>query len=164
MKTMILCLFCFFITGCTNKPKQEGTPFPKEQENKTDNIRLQKEPYALHQPADSINPDSLSMQTEYDYYPLSTTEVKVSITNRSHNEYNCEESYALAFYNEKLKSWESLPTNPIIDSIHGYSRRNILPTHRQSNFTPPKYPIVRVNIASTRHSTDIRELLMQNSN
>lgn len=117
MKTMILCLFCFFITGCTNKPKQEGTPSPKEQENKTDNIRLQKELYALHQPADSINPDSLSMQTEYDYYPLSTTEVKVSITNRSHNEYNCEESYALAFYNEKLKSWESLPTNPIVDSI-----------------------------------------------
>lgn len=25
MKTMILCLFCFFIIGCTNKPKQEET-------------------------------------------------------------------------------------------------------------------------------------------
>lgn len=28
MKTMILCLFCFFIMGCTSKPKQEETPPP----------------------------------------------------------------------------------------------------------------------------------------
>lgn len=66
---------------------------------------------------EAINPDSLSMKTEYDYYPLSTTEVKIIITNHSHYEYNCGESYSLAYYNEKQKLWETLPTNPIINSI-----------------------------------------------
>ena len=64
-----------------------------------------------------INPDSLFMQTEYDYYPLSTTEIKVIITNRSPYEYDCGESYSLAYYNEKQKSWEALPTNPIVNSV-----------------------------------------------
>lgn len=66
---------------------------------------------------EAINPDSLSMSCEYDYYPLSTTEIKVIITNRSHNDYDCGEGYSLAYYNEKHKSWETLPTNPIINSI-----------------------------------------------
>lgn len=64
-----------------------------------------------------INPDLLSMQTEYDFYPLSTTEVKVIITNHSHYEYDCGESYSLAYYNNKHNSWETLPTNPIINDI-----------------------------------------------
>lgn len=64
-----------------------------------------------------ISPDSLSMQAEFNYYPLSTTEVKIIITNRSHNEYNCGEKYSLAYYNEKQNSWISLPTNPIVNDI-----------------------------------------------
>lgn len=64
-----------------------------------------------------INPDSLSMKTEYDYYPLSTTKVKVIITNHSKYEYECGEKYSLVYYNKKQKSWEELPTNPIINSI-----------------------------------------------
>lgn len=64
-----------------------------------------------------INPDSLSMKTEYDYYPLSTTKVKVIITNHSHYEYECGERYSLVYYNKKQESWEELPTNPIINSI-----------------------------------------------
>lgn len=66
---------------------------------------------------EAINPDSLSMRTEYDYYPLLTTEVKVIITNRSHNKYDCGESYSLTYYNKEQKSWETLPTNPIVNSI-----------------------------------------------
>lgn len=66
---------------------------------------------------ENINPDSLFMRTEYNYYPLSTTEVKVIITNRSHYKYECGESYSLVYYNEKQKSWETLPTNPIINDI-----------------------------------------------
>lgn len=66
---------------------------------------------------EAIGPDSLSMKTEYDYYPLSTTEVKVAITNHSRHEYDCGEDYSLAYYNEKQKSWETLPTNPIVNDI-----------------------------------------------
>lgn len=58
---------------------------------------------------ETINPDSLSMRTEYDYYPLSTTKVKVIIINHSHYEYNCGENYSLAYYNQEQKSWETLP-------------------------------------------------------
>lgn len=66
---------------------------------------------------EAINPDSLSIKAEYDYYPLSTTKVKVIITNLSRYKYDCGESYSLAYYNEKQKSWETLPTNPIVNSI-----------------------------------------------
>ncbi|WP_455659237.1 immunoglobulin-like domain-containing protein [Phocaeicola faecalis] len=66
---------------------------------------------------EAISSDSLSMKTEYDYYPLSTTKVKVIITNHSHYEYSCGEGYSLAYYNEKQKVWEILPTSPIVNSI-----------------------------------------------
>lgn len=79
----------------------------------------------------AINPDSLSMQTEYDYYPLATTEVKVIITNHSHFEYDCGESYSLAYYNSKQKFWEILPTNPIINSILWIFPSDY-PTHEQT--------------------------------
>ena len=80
---------------------------------------------------EAISSDSLSMKTEYDYYPLSTTKVKVIITNHSHYEYSCGEGYSLAYYNEKQKVWETLPTSPIVNSIlwifpSGYS------THEQT--------------------------------
>lgn len=80
---------------------------------------------------EAINPDSLSMQTEYDYYPLATTEVKVIIANHSHFEYDCGESYSLAYYNSKQKSWETLPTNPIINSILWIFPSDC-PTHEQT--------------------------------
>lgn len=66
---------------------------------------------------ESINPDSLSIQTEYDYYPLSATEVKIIITNHSHYEYGCGESYSLVYYNNVQKSWETLPTHPIVNDV-----------------------------------------------
>lgn len=80
---------------------------------------------------EAISSDSLSMKTEYDYYPLSTTKVKVIITNHSHYEYSCGEGYSLAYYNEKQKVWEILPTSSIVNSIlwifpSGYS------THEQT--------------------------------
>ncbi len=80
---------------------------------------------------EAINPVSLSMRAEYDYYPLSTTEVKVIITNHSHFAYECGESYSLAYYNSKQKSWETLPANPIVNSILWiFPSKN--PTHGQN--------------------------------
>lgn len=64
-----------------------------------------------------MNPDSLSMTTEFAYYPLSATQVNVFIHNHSHRMYTCGDEYSLAFYNESLQKWEPLPTNPIIEDI-----------------------------------------------
>ena len=44
---------------------------------------------------EAVSPTSLSMQTEYDYYPLSTTEVKLTVTNYSQQEYMCGNDYSL---------------------------------------------------------------------
>lgn len=95
-----------------------STTSKKGQENDTDSIRQQENLYADSvSESKTIHLDSLSMQAEYDYYPLSTTEVKIIITNHSRYEYECGESYSLAYYDEKQKSWETLPTNPIINSV-----------------------------------------------
>lgn len=80
---------------------------------------------------EAINPDSLSMQAEYDYYPLSTTEIKVIITNHSYYEYDCGEGYSLAYYNKNKQQWETLPTAPIINDILWiFPAQN--PTHQQT--------------------------------
>ena len=64
-----------------------------------------------------MNPDSLTMTTEFAYYPLSATQVNVFIHNHSHRMYTCGDEYSLAFYNEGLQKWEPLPTNPIIEDM-----------------------------------------------
>lgn len=104
----------------------------KKQEKSPQAISLILQPVPRDIPTgEAINPDSLSMQTEYDYYPLATTEVKAIITNHSHFEYDCGESYSLAYYNSKQKSWETLPTNPIINSILWIFPSDY-PTHEQT--------------------------------
>lgn len=104
----------------------------KKQEKSPQAISLILQPVPRDIPTgEAINPDSLSMQTEYDYYPLATTEVKVIITNHSHFEYDAGESYSLAYYNSKQKSWETLPTNPIINSILWIFPSDY-PTHEQT--------------------------------
>lgn len=104
----------------------------KKQEKSPQAISLILQPVPRDIPTgEAINPDSLFMQTEYDYYPLATTEVKVIITNHSHFEYDCGESYSLAYYNSKQKSWETLPTNPIINSILWIFPSDY-PTHEQT--------------------------------
>ncbi len=112
----------------------KSEPIPTEEEQKqpsgTTSFVLQPVPRDIPT-GEAINPDSLSMQTEYDYYPLATTEVKVTITNHSHFAYECGESYSLAYYNSKQKSWETLPTNPIVNSILWiFPPEN--PTHEQT--------------------------------
>lgn len=59
----------------------------------------------------------LSMRTEYDYYPLPTNEITVVITNKSGREYTCGDEYSIAYYNEKDKTWEPLPVNPISEDM-----------------------------------------------
>lgn len=113
----------------------KSEPIPTEEEKQeqpsgTASFVLQPVPRDIPT-GEAINPDSLSMQTEYDYYPLVTTEVKVIITNHSHFEYDCGESYSLAYYNSKQKSWETLPTNPIVNSILWIFPSDY-PTHEQT--------------------------------
>lgn len=101
-----------------NISKSGPIPTEGQQEQSSETISFVLQPAPRDIPTgEAINPNSLSIQTEYDYYPLSTTEVKIIITNHSHYQYECGEKYSLAYYNEKLKSWETLPTNPIVNDI-----------------------------------------------
>ena len=148
MKTMIVFLTCIFIVGCASKSKQkeEGASDAsiintverndslellsnnQQEEEQEDKIN---KPIPCDIPTGkAINPDSLSMRTEYDYYPLSTTKIKVIITNLSHHEYECGESYSLAYFDEQRNTWETLPTNPIINNLWIFVPEN--PTHEQT--------------------------------
>lgn len=147
MKTMIVFLTCIFIVGCASKSKQkvEGASEAsinntvekndtlellsdnqqevtikesEKQEQLSGTMTYKLKPIPRDIPTgQAINPDSLSMRTEYDYYPLSTTKIKVIITNLSHHEYECGENYSLAYFDEQRNTWETLPTNPIINNI-----------------------------------------------
>ena len=112
--------------------KSEPVPTEEEQEQPSGTASFVLQPVPRDIPTgEAINPDSLSIQAEYDYYPLATTEVKVIITNHSHYKYECGESYSLAYFNEKQNTWEALPTNPIINSILWiFPPEN--PTHEQT--------------------------------
>ena len=98
---------------------------------------------------EKISSALLSMQTEYDCYPLSTTKIKVTITNYSHAEDECGESYSLAYYDKRKEQWEALPTNPIINDIlwlipsgHSHQQTITLYTSEISN-CPGKYRIYK---------------------
>ena len=152
MRYLLILLFvilysCHF--GSSKKEKDEGADsiFPETEmftmENNCDTVvkerqqALESENPVLNPiPRDiplgeAINPDSLSMRVEYDYYPLSTTEVKVIITNHSRYEYDCGEGYSLVYYNEKQKTWETLPTNPIRNDVLWIFPSDC-PTHEQT--------------------------------
>lgn len=63
-----------------------------------------------------IDTDSLSIRTECAYYPLSTTEVKIIITNHTvNNDFVTGERYSIA-YNDKGE-WRALPANPIVNDV-----------------------------------------------
>lgn len=103
---------------CTDSISETEPISLEEEQEKSPKAILVLQPVPRDIPTgEAISPDSLSMKTEYDYYPLSTTKVKVIITNHSHYEYSCGDDYSLAYYNEKQKAWETLPTNPIVNSI-----------------------------------------------
>ena len=79
----------------------------------------------------NVNPDSLSMCTEYARYPLSTTEVKIAVFNHSQQKYTCGNDYSLAFYNNSNQQWEALPTSPAFEDI-GWVLLPKYPPHQQT--------------------------------
>lgn len=134
--TSLILLYSCHSTTSKRGQEHEIDSIPQQEELRTDGIS-ETEPISLEEeqekppkaipilqpvPRDiptgeAISSDSLSMKTEYDYYPLVTTKVKVIITNHSHYEYSCGEDYSLAYHNEKQKAWETLPTDPIVNDI-----------------------------------------------
>lgn len=108
----------------------EIIPIKEDSLGQAVNIVLSPIPRDIPQ-GEAINLDSLSMRAEYDYYPLSTTEVKVFITNHSGYEYDCGEGYSLTYYNERQKTWEALPTNPIRNDVLWIFPSDC-PTHEQT--------------------------------
>lgn len=90
----------------------------KEQEKSPQAISLILQPVPRDIPiGEAISTALLSMKTEYDYYPLSTMEVKITVTNYSQQEYTCGNDYSLVYYNDNKQQWETLPTDPIIEDI-----------------------------------------------
>lgn len=94
------------------------TVLPKKtnQSSQTNSVTLRPIPRDIPT-GENISPASLSIETEHDHYPLSTTEVKITITNHSHYEYECGEKYSLAYYNKSKRQWETLPTDPVVNDI-----------------------------------------------
>lgn len=96
----------------------EPISLEKEQEKSPKTISLILQPVPRDIPiGEAISTALLSMKTEYDYYPLSTTEVKLTVTNHSRQEYTCGNDYSLAYYNNDKRQWEALPTDPITEDI-----------------------------------------------
>lgn len=93
-------------------------PLEKEQKESPQAISLMLRPVPRDIPmGKAVSTALLSMKTEYDYYPLSTTEVKITVTNYSQQEYTCGNDYSLAYYNGDKQQWETLPTDPIVEDV-----------------------------------------------
>ena len=145
MKTTTTLLFALImlLTGCDNAGKrQTESPNTDAVTLRADTVMPQKEtaadtvlantarhdsaevsipvivPYCNDIPTGKeISPALLSLRTEFDYYPLPTNEITVFITNKSGREYTCVDEYSIAYYNEKDKTWEPLPVNPISEDM-----------------------------------------------
>lgn len=112
--------------------KSEPIPTEEEQGQSSETTAFVLQPVPRDIPTgEAISPVLLSMQTEYDYYPLSTTEVKVTVTSHSQQEYICGNDYSLAYYNNEKRQWETLPTDPVIEDI-GWILQPEYPTHVQT--------------------------------
>lgn len=163
--TLLLIVFMIILTGCHGgKRKKETYPVNATalQEN---TATLQKEtvadtvkstivrqdtgevfipvivPYCNKIPTGKeISPALLSIHAEYDYYPLPTNEITIFVTNKSSKEYTCGDEYSIAYYNEKNKSWESLPVNPIREDmlwiISSYQSNRMQTIHIYTDITP----------------------------
>lgn len=163
--TLLLIVFVIILTGCHGgKRKKETYPVNATalQEN---TATLQKEtvadtvkstivrqdtgevfipvivPYCNNIPTGKeISPALLSIHAEYDYYPLPTNEITIFVTNKSSKEYTCGDEYSIAYYNEKNKSWESLPVNPIREDmlwiISSYQSNRMQTIHIYTDITP----------------------------
>ncbi|MDN0053136.1 energy transducer TonB [Bacteroides caecigallinarum] len=145
MKTTTTLLFALImlLTGCDNAGKrQTESPNTDAVTLRADTVMPQKEtaadtvladtarhdsaevsipvivPYCNDIPTGKeISPALLSLRTEFDYYPLPTNEITVFITNKSGRDYTCVDEYSIAYYNEKDKTWEPLPVNPISEDM-----------------------------------------------
>jgi len=93
--------------------KSKPIPTEEEQEQSSETTSFVLQPVPRDIPTgEAVSPTSLSMQTEYDYYPLSTTEVKLTVTNYSQQEYMCGNDYSLTYYNNDKRQWENIANRP----------------------------------------------------
>lgn len=102
----------------------------KEEVSETLSLELKPQPRAIPT-GKPISPTEISMKTEHDYYPLSTTNVKVTITNYSQEEYTCGNYYSLAYYNSIKQLWEPLPADAVFEDI-AWVFNYEYPTHKQT--------------------------------
>ena len=155
---LFVAVACMMCVGCTGKRKAQSdvalvkeTPPAVQSPEVTDDtlaaeepdtetstdtppqpVAMVLEPVARDIPSGRpLSADSLYIHTEYDYYPVATSKVKVFITSRANREYDSGEGYSLVYYNEAEKQWEPQPTSPIVnDVLWVFTPDN--PTHRQT--------------------------------
>lgn len=112
--------------------ESEPIPIEEEQEQSPKAMSSVLQPIPRDIPiGKAISPALLSMHTEYDYYPLSTTEVKITVANHSRQGYIYGNDYSLAYYDNNRQQWETLPTDPVIEDI-GWILQSEDPSHEQT--------------------------------
>lgn len=174
----VVCMMC---VGCTGKRKaQSDVALVKETPSVVQNPEVTVDTLAVEEPDTEtstdtpsqprsmvlepvardipsglpLSADSLSMRTEYDYYPVATSKVKVIITSRANREYDSGEGYSLVYYNEALKQWEPQPTSPIVNDVLWVFTPDY-PTHTGRPFTSIRTRTAPAGIAFTNHSAGI---------
>ena len=123
MKYVLLIFTSLLIGGCTNKQSSNTTSTvgtDSKSNGLTDSLsqKSEKEDSSKNEfKGKRIPSDSLTLKTEFDYYPLSTTEIKLFLQNFTETEYTSGEAYSIAYYDTKKDQWESLPVNSMIHDV-----------------------------------------------
>ena len=99
MKTMILYLFCFFIMGCTNKPKQEETP--QAPINNVVGIN------------DTLG---LSLHPEYPVYSTKQKQITFVLCNNSGTDIGFGGYYSYTYEDEK-GIWRDVPMQLVVFDV-----------------------------------------------
>ena len=129
MKHILLIFISLLIGGCTNKQSFKTTSAVETDSvsygltsspsqdtiSSSQTVNWVLEPVVKEEfEGKTIPSDSLVLKTEFEYYPLSTTEIKLFLQDFTETEYTSGEEYSIACYDKKKDQWEPLPVNPMI--------------------------------------------------
>ena len=132
MKHILLIFISLLIGGCTNKQSSKTistvetdsvsygltSSLSQDTISSSQTVNLVLEPVVKEEfEGKTIPSDSLVIKTEFEYYPLSTTEIKLYLRNFTETEYTSGEEYSIAYYDKKKEQWEPLPVNPMINDV-----------------------------------------------
>ena len=132
MKHILLIIISLLVGGCTNKQSSKTTSAVETDSvsygltsspsqdtiSSSQTVNWVLEPVIKEEfEGKTIPSDSLALKTEFEYYPLSTTKIKLLVKNYAEKEYTSGEGYSIAYYDKKKDQWEPLPINPMINDV-----------------------------------------------